>query len=120
MDLNALKKSIKGFKPGCIKASGISEELADAVTRAELSPDPNLMCYLKCVLQKMKGIKNDKISIDMLIAQTNALVIESIATPMIVGINTCAHTTEQEDICKAAYDYSKCFLDYNSTLCMFP
>ncbi|XP_033210140.1 general odorant-binding protein 56d-like isoform X2 [Belonocnema kinseyi] len=120
MDINALRKATMGLKPGCVKASGVAEELADGVTRGEYPPDPNLMCYLKCLLQKLKGVKNGKISVEMMTAQTRAIVEESVADQIISAINACGHFTDQEDICKAAYDYSKCYWEFDRTVCFFP
>ncbi|XP_033210138.1 general odorant-binding protein 99b [Belonocnema kinseyi] len=120
INLDALRKATKGFKNGCIKATDVTEELVDGARRGEFPPDPNLMCYFNCISQKVKLVKNGKISADASIAQAHALVEESLAIQMINAINACAYTTEQEDPCKAAYDYSKCYWDYDSNLWFFP
>ncbi|XP_008559485.1 general odorant-binding protein 69a [Microplitis demolitor] len=97
-------------RAACVKESGItSEDLINKAAVGEFTDDPQLKCYLKCLLDQFRLVSKNGINFDAMLALSPPSMKED-ATKM---IKECRDTKGKEgDLCDLAFEATKCL--YNS------
>ncbi|KAG7197356.1 hypothetical protein KM043_018463 [Ampulex compressa] len=120
MSMEEIKVAVAGLRKYCIKETGAQKSLVVKTQEGEFPPDPALQCYLKCVLESMKGIRKDALQEELLLRQSDLMINDDIAPPIKAGISKCAKEATSSDICELAWQFAKCYYAYDPELYFFP
>ncbi|XP_033210142.1 general odorant-binding protein 56d-like [Belonocnema kinseyi] len=118
MSQDQVDNMAKGMRKSCTSKVPVDLALVEGVVRGEFPDDPNLKCYLRCVMKMTKGIKNGKLEPNMLIAQMSLLPANG--DRLIEGVKKCSSEVAADDECELSFRYVKCQYEFDPSVFFFP
>ncbi|XP_057329317.1 uncharacterized protein LOC130670123 [Microplitis mediator] len=118
MTVDQIKSFMKPIGKKCREKIGLDPELQAGQHRGEFPEDEKLMCYHACLYDTVKVTdKNGVANADVVIRQMEIMFPEGIKQIGIAGVKKCNEQFHVDDtsvltpqeVCRANYNYMKCY-----------
>ncbi|XP_015182720.1 PREDICTED: general odorant-binding protein 56d-like [Polistes dominula] len=121
MSMEQIRNAVKSARKTCANQAGASKELLDnASQKGEFPPDPKLQCYLKCIMTLSKAMRNDEFRPDVMKTQAELMLTEDLSERIKETIDKCFPSITSSDPCEAAWQFSKCYYETDSSIYFIP
>ncbi|KAG7197355.1 hypothetical protein KM043_018462 [Ampulex compressa] len=120
MSLEEIKEAIIGLRKYCIKETGAQRSLVLKTHEGEFPPDPALQCYLKCLLESMKGIRKGALQEETMLRQSDLMLHDDVAPIVKAAISQCVKQVTGSNDCELSWQFLKCSYELNPQLYFFP
>ncbi|XP_043285564.1 uncharacterized protein [Venturia canescens] len=120
MTMAQMETAAKGFRNVCIPKSGADPDIVAGLRSGNFPEDQKFQCYIKCVMNLLKTIKNNQPLLDPIIKQITVMMPEELQERSIASARKCAVQDFDSDGCVAAWQYIKCQYEADPEVFFFP
>ncbi|XP_053608379.1 general odorant-binding protein 72 isoform X1 [Plodia interpunctella] len=121
MTMKQIKNTGKMMRKSCQPKNNVADEKIDPLNDGVFIDEPEVKCYMACIMKMANTIKNGKLNFDAALKQVDLLLPEDLKEPTKEAMTACRKVPDAyKDICDASFHVTKCIYNHNPAIFFFP